>query len=94
MQVFNSKARCINCRKAAKKHVKSYSGYEPYKGNLRVIRDRSYSHPQINGGATRYDLSLWDGQSYVLRAGKFCTNRCAIEWANKHAPNPQEVKGD
>jgi hypothetical protein len=50
-----------------------------------ILRDRSY----MSRGASKkddrkvYDLTLWDGESYEMYAGYFCTNRCAIEYANR-----------
>ena len=90
MRLYNKKVHCVNCGKAAKKHTKSYYSNKPYQGNLKILRNKSWFLPEVNGGETQYDLSLWDGESYELYAGKFCTNRCAIEWANRLAcePNP------
>ena len=74
--IFNVQVRCPTCGKKAKKHTETYFGKEPYQGNLMVLRDRS--HPVIG-----YALTLWDGESYEMYAGYFCTNRCAIEYANR-----------
>ena len=83
--IFNVQVRCPTCGKKAKKHTESHFGREPYQGNLMILRDRSY----MSRGASKkddrkvYDLTLWDGESYEMYAGYFCTNRCAIESANR-----------
>mgnify|MGYP003111252990 FL=1 len=89
--IWKSKVRCCNCGTHAKKLTESYWSTEPYKGNLQIVKDSSYQHKDTEGNVvTNYSLSLWDGESYTLYAGKFCTNRCAIEWANNWAPDPEE----
>lgn len=76
---FNYPKPCVNCGKPAKKKTESYYGAEPYRGNLQVIRDKSWS---VNDGPMHYQLSLWDGESYAHYCENFCTNRCAITYAN------------
>ena len=89
--VWKSKVRCRNCGAHAKKLTEQYWGHEPYKGNLQIVKDSSYQHKDTDGNVvTSYSLSLWDGESYTLYAGKFCTNRCAIDWANDWARDPEE----
>jgi len=78
-RIFNHPKPCVNCGKPAKKKTESYYGTEPYRGNLQVIRDKSWSN---TNGPLHYDLSLWDGESYTHYCGHFCTNRCAQEFAN------------
>ena len=41
----------------------------PYTGNLKIVRE------------TDDDLTLWDGESYRLDKGLFCTLRCALSFA-------------
>ena len=89
--VWKSKVRCRNCGAHAKKLTESYMGREPYNGNLQIVKDSSYQHKDTEGNVvTSYSLSLWDGESYTLYAGKFRTNRCAIELANDWARDPEE----
>ena len=89
---WKGKVRCCNCGTHAKKLTEQYFARgEPYKGNYQIVQDRSWQHRDKDGTLiTYYSLSLWDGESYTLYAGKFCTNRCAIEWANNWAPDPEE----
>jgi len=87
-QSWKRKVRCCNCGTYAKKDTQSYFGKEPYQGNLQIVQDRTFKRKDQEGNTIIvYDLSLWDGESYTLYAGKFCTNRCAIEWANDRAPD-------
>ena len=89
--IWKGKVRCCNCGTHAKKLTERYWDTEPYKGNLQIVKDSSYQRKDTEGNVvTNYNLSLWDGESYTLYAGKFCTNRCAIEWANNWAPDPEE----
>lgn len=87
MSVFDHQVSCPNCGKLAKKHTKRYFSSEPYHGNLQVIRDASYTIGQSSGAykvAPRkmYELTLWDGESYEMYCGHFCTNKCAQEFGN------------
>ena len=75
--IFNVQVRCPTCGKKAKKHTESYFSRDAYRGNLTVIQDRSRL------GSEFHNLTLWDGESYKMQAGYFCTNRCAIEYANR-----------
>lgn len=75
--IFNVQVRCPTCGTKAKKHTEWYFSDEPYQGNLMIIRDRSEKSTR------QHDLTLWDGESYQMQAGYFCTNRCAIEYANR-----------
>ena len=78
--IFNYPKPCPNCGKPAKKKTESYyNTHEPYRGNLQIIRDKSWTH---QNGETRFNLSLWDGESYTHYCGYFCTNRCAQQYAN------------
>lgn len=79
-RIFDHPKPCINCGKPAKKKTEWYYDInEPYRGNLKVIRDRSFTNSL---GETRNDLILWDGESYYHYCGHFCTNRCAQDFAN------------
>lgn len=76
-RIFNRQVKCRCCGTPAKKNTESWwTGHRgEYQGNLHVIRERNHS----DGSKT---LTLWDGESYELYAGNFCTNRCAITYAN------------
>jgi len=39
-------------------------------------------------GRVHYDLVLWDGESYKLKYHKFCSQTCAVQYANLIAPFP------
>lgn len=78
--IFDHPMPCPNCDKPAKKKTEAYYlTTEPYRGNLQILRDKSW-HDQ--SGLKHYNLSLWDGESYTHKCGYFCTNRCAQEYAN------------
>ena len=77
---FNYPKPCVNCGKPAKKKTESYYGTEPYKNFLPIQRDKSW---RDGNGLVRYQLSLWDGESYTHYCGNFCTNKCAINYANQ-----------
>tara|TARA_R100000773_G_scaffold14214_1_gene13019 strand:+ start:1184 stop:1450 length:267 start_codon:yes stop_codon:yes gene_type:complete len=69
-RVFNHAKPCLNCGKKAKKKTKTWYGNEPYKGNLKII--------------SKHELycTLWDGESYEHYCGFFCTNNCAMHFAD------------
>ena len=78
--IFNYPKPCPNCGKPAKKKIERYySTNEPYRGNLQIIRDQSWTH---QNGEKSFNLSLWDGETYTHYCGYFCTNRCAKQYAN------------
>jgi len=54
----------------------------PYEGNLRVVRE-------AGGTAT-----LWDGESYKVKYGNFCTLRCALAYANAEVARRAIRKGE
>lgn len=87
MRIFDHQTSCPNCGKKAKKHTRHYWSTDPYQGNLQVIRDKSYTQRSSHGAyklepVTVYDLTLWDGESYEMYCGYFCTNKCAQEFGN------------
>jgi len=79
MNIFDHQVSCPNCGKKAKKHTERYFSSDPYHGNLQVIRDASYT---IGKNPKMYELTLWDGESYEMYCGYFCTNKCAQEFGN------------
>lgn len=88
MRLFKTQVSCPNCGKLAKKQITRYWDKEPYRGNLIVIRDLSFTR-SIRCEETddlievkNYDLRLWDGETYQMYCGHFCTNRCAQQFAN------------
>ena len=54
----------------------------PYEGNLKVVRE--------NGGTA----TLWDGESYKVKYGNFCTLRCALAYANAEVARRAIRKGE
>ena len=58
--------------------------------------DKSVIHTDEDGNFFRKDthLVLWDGESYTHGAGHFCTNRCAIEFANVGWTTLLKERGD
>jgi len=86
MTVYHKQVGCVACGKAAPKATEAYFTHnKPYKGNLKVIRDSSVHYPD---GRVHYDLVLWDGESYKLKYHKFCSQTCAVQYANLIAPFP------
>ena len=84
--IFKEPVPCPACGKKAKKMTERFSSLDgdEYKGNRRVLMDKSRLKWDENGNITgkiTY-LVLWDGESYTHDAGHFCTNRCAIDFAN------------
>ena len=59
--LFDHPRRCPECGKAAAKHTETYNSAEPYKGNLKVIRDDSYTA----FGQFKHHHTLWDGETYI-----------------------------
>ena len=89
MTVYNKQVGCVACGKAAPKATEAYFKHnKPYQGNLKVIRDSSVHYPD---GRVHYDLVLWDGESYKLKYHKFCSQTCAVQYANLVAPLPHCV---
>tara|TARA_B100000085_G_scaffold253709_1_gene252330 strand:- start:256 stop:516 length:261 start_codon:yes stop_codon:yes gene_type:complete len=74
--IFNKQVLCPNCGKKAKKNTEIWweRHYGKYEGNLKVIRREQTFNGDI--------LTLWDGESYKMYCGYFCTNRCAQEFGN------------
>lgn len=85
LRQFNYPKPCAQCGKPARKDTEHYWGSEPYKGNLKVLRSKEHNF----GGNKKFDLVLWDGETYFHRCGHFCTNRCAQRFANEIL----EIKG-
>lgn len=84
--IFTEPVPCPSCGKKAKKLTQNFFSHdgEDYTGNLRILMDKSVIHTDEEGIFYRKDtrLVLWDGESYTHAAGYFCTNRCAISFAN------------
>lgn len=77
---FNYPKPCINCGKPAKKDTEKYMSFEgPYRGNLHVLRSTVSKH---GDNSQMHNAIIWDGESYAHYCGNFCTNRCAINYAN------------
>lgn len=96
--IFKEPVPCPVCGKKAKKRTESFwsSAGEDYTGNLRVIRDKSLISKDEDGNPTGKitHLVLWDGESYSHFTGHFCTNRCAIKFANASWNNLLRSRGN
>lgn len=79
--LFNNPKPCPECGKAAAKHTETYNSLEPYTGNLKVLRDESYTAFD----KFRYHLRLWDGETYIQKYGYFCSLNCTSAYANRMA---------
>jgi|TARA_R100001440_G_scaffold45375_1_gene65091 hypothetical protein len=87
---YNYKPKCRYCDKPGSKDCDTIYGDEPYNGNLIIVKEKKEI---LNfGKRVVYTTSVWDGETYKLNAGSFCTNRCAIWWANDHAVQPEEAE--
>lgn len=76
--IFNEQVSCPNCGKKAKKATERWWVRHdgPYTGNQKIIRreETPFGDDAI--------LTLWDGESYEMYCGNFCTNKCAMEFGN------------
>ena len=88
VMTYDYKPKCQQCGKAGSKECDTVYSDEPYNGNQIVIKRKKF---QI-GTRTSYETTVWDGETYKLNAGKFCTSRCAIWWANDNALQPREAE--
>ena len=82
---YNYKPKCRQCGKAGSKVCDTVHTDQPYNGNQIVIKRQKFK----TSSRTFYETSVWDGETYKLNAGKFCTSRCAIRWANDNAIQPE-----
>lgn len=90
MTIYNGPVCCQHCGKSAPKNTEAYYTWnKPYQGNLKVIKDTSVHY---DDGRVHYDMVLWDGETYKLKYHKFCTQKCAVQYANIHAPLPKLQK--
>lgn len=87
---YNYKPACRYCGKPGSKDCDTIYGDEPYNGNQVLVKEKK--DIWAYGERITYTSSVWDGETYKLNAGKFCTNRCAIAWANDNAIQPREAE--
>ena len=77
MRIWKYSRPCEWCGTKAKKHFERYRAPTPYNGNMQVIRsDKHFNN---------YVATLWDGESYAHKHDYFCTDRCAIAYADQVA---------
>ncbi len=88
--LFDERHSCPYCGRNSKKHFKYiFKGKEPYKGTHKIINEKKRTYYRNEEDArtknlqTFYNYTLWDGQTYKMKCGYFCTNRCAQNWANE-----------
>lgn len=81
------KPACRYCGKPGSKDCDTVVGDEPYSGNQIVVKEQREEWEY--GKRVTFTASVWDGETYKLNGGKFCTSRCAIEWANENAVQPR-----
>lgn len=84
------KPACRYCGKPGSKDCDTVVGDEPYSGNQIVVKEQREEWEY--GKRVTFTASVWDGETYKLNGGKFCTSRCAIEWANENAVQPREAE--
>lgn len=84
---------CPCCKRPAKKVTSTVVSNEPYDGNMVLVRsvDRWKSNPNSqennkrypdNDLYKRYEHIVWDGRKYIHRYGFFCSQQCAVYYAN------------
>ena len=103
--LFKRAVLCPLCGKRAKKNTYNHTiGFgqlggseEPYKGNMKVIKNQ-YQYfkidPSLNTSIDDYEVLkdgrkrklisqvIWDGETYYHNYGNFCSTGCAIQYAN------------
>ena len=57
---------------------------EPYDGNMVLVRsvDRWKKWPDSEHNFSRYEHIVWDGETYIHPYGLFCSQPCAVYYAN------------
>ena len=73
--LFDHPTSCRECGKTAAKHTTTeYHGWgdemPPYEGNQIVLKEQ------------RHRRTLWDGETYILKYGYFCSLNCTSAYAN------------
>ena len=86
---YNYKPVCRYCGKPGSKDCDTLYSDEPYNGNQIVVKEQKHEWAD---GRVDYTTSVWDGETYKLNAGSFCTVRCAVWWANDNAMQPREAE--
>ncbi len=85
---YSYKPKCRQCGKAGSKECDTFYGDEPYNGNQILVKEKKHEWAD---GRISYTSTTWDGETYKLNGGKFCTSSCAIAWANDNAIQPREA---
>jgi len=86
VMTYNYKPKCLQCGKDGSKYCEGVYTEEPYNGNQIVIKRSKH---KVMG---QYHTLVWDGETYKLNGGKFCTSSCAIAWANGTSLKPREAE--
>ena len=85
----------LTCRNCGKKSHKKMIYHSNYKGEYNHLFDEDYnyigngiiSNLQLASWTNQPDkissFNIWDGETYELKYGNFCTLRCGLEFANK-----------
>ena len=84
---------CPCCKRPAKKVTSTVVSNEPYDGNMVLVRsvDQWKNNPttqEYNGrypdrdSYKRYEHVVWDGVTYSHPYGFFCSQPCAVSYAN------------
>ena len=79
--LFDHPTSCRECGKTAAKHTETHHMVvnEPYTGNMVVVKKKTY----VSFGKDCMTLTLWDGETYVLKYGYFCSLNCTSAYANR-----------
>ena len=91
---FTQPRKCPTCKRPAKKVTSKVYSNEPYDGNMVLVR----SIDQWKSGDTkeyheenpdydwykRFEHIVWDGETYIHSYGFFCSQPCAVWYANNH----------
>ncbi len=92
-QTFIEPQQCPVCFRPAKKVTTQVFSNDPYNGNLVLIRSVDQWAESLGLEANyyrnddpvywrRYEHLVWDGETYVQRYGHFCSQPCAVWYAN------------
>ena len=87
--LYAYKPNCRQCGKVGSKECDTIYSDKPYNGNQILVKERKHEWAD---GRVSYSSTVWDGVTYKLNGGKFCTSSCAIAWANRNAVQPREAE--
>ena len=91
-QTFLGPQKCPSCKRPAKKVTTKVYSNEPYNGNMVLVRSidqwkregakKNYERNPEYDFYKRYEHIVWDGETYIQNYGFFCSQPCAVHYAN------------